>query len=101
MPLISVSFQAIAFFRVLRMLMRSVFSFELRSFAMITGHFSLSPRNAYSRLVKSRWTCLTRNILMILNEITDCCGLKLLDVIMKYRIIIPSSGEWTLIIAMI
>nr|GFC87030.1 hypothetical protein [Tanacetum cinerariifolium] len=54
-----------------------------------------------SRLMKSRRTCLIRNILMILNEITDCCGLTLLDVIMKYRIIIPSSGEWTLIIAMI
>nr|GFB74618.1 hypothetical protein [Tanacetum cinerariifolium] len=54
-----------------------------------------------SRLMKSRQTCLIRNILTILNEITDCCGLKLLDVIMKYRIIIPSSGEWTLIIAMI
>nr|GFC63586.1 hypothetical protein [Tanacetum cinerariifolium] len=48
MPLISVSFQAIAFFRVLRTLMRAVFSLELRSFAMITGHFPLSPRNAYS-----------------------------------------------------
>nr|GFD22262.1 hypothetical protein [Tanacetum cinerariifolium] len=51
MPLISVSFQAIAFFRVLRTLMRVVFSLELRSFAMITSHFPLSPRNAYSRII--------------------------------------------------
>nr|GFA45022.1 hypothetical protein [Tanacetum cinerariifolium] len=36
------------------------------------------------------WTCL---ILTILNKITDCCGLKLLDVIMKDWIIIPSSGQ--------
>nr|GFA44732.1 hypothetical protein [Tanacetum cinerariifolium] len=176
--------------------MRAVFSFELRSLAMMTGHFSLSPRNAYSRkrpgspsfsgnffrttaehfslrgvfvnsdipllvviafaspfgfrivllgfkfslrnrvllwrclkirvlrwtvlldsslvgwtvlieiialkmillvtllsrLMKSRWTCLIRNILTILNEISDCCGLKLLDVIMKYGKIISSSG---------
>nr|GEW92811.1 putative reverse transcriptase domain-containing protein [Tanacetum cinerariifolium] len=35
-----------------------------------------------------RWTCL---ILTILNKITDCSGLKLLDVIIKNRIIIPSS----------
>nr|GFD32271.1 hypothetical protein [Tanacetum cinerariifolium] len=34
--------------------------------------------------MKSRWTCLIRNVLTILNEIFDCCGLKLLDVIMKY-----------------
>nr|GEY21598.1 reverse transcriptase domain-containing protein [Tanacetum cinerariifolium] len=54
-----------------------------------------------SRLMKSRRTCLTGNILTILNEISDCCGLKLLDVIMKYQKIIPSSSEWTLIIAMI
>nr|GFC41658.1 hypothetical protein [Tanacetum cinerariifolium] len=54
-----------------------------------------------SRLMKSRWTCLIRNVLTILNEIFDCCGLKLLDVIVKYRKIIPSSGEWTLIIAMV
>nr|GFA19177.1 hypothetical protein [Tanacetum cinerariifolium] len=38
-----------------------------------------------SRLMKSRRTCLIRNILTILNKISDCCGLKLLDVIMKYR----------------
>nr|GFB74056.1 hypothetical protein [Tanacetum cinerariifolium] len=54
-----------------------------------------------SRLMKSRWTCLVRNILMILNEITDCCGFKLLDVIVKYGKIISASSEWTLIIAMI
>nr|GEZ69144.1 hypothetical protein [Tanacetum cinerariifolium] len=54
-----------------------------------------------SRLMKYRWTCLIRNILTILNEITDCCGLKLLDVIMKYGKIISASSEWTLIIAMI
>nr|GFC87481.1 hypothetical protein [Tanacetum cinerariifolium] len=51
--------------------------------------------------MKSRRTYLIRNILTILNEISDCYGLKLLDVIMKYRKIISSSGEWTLIIAMI
>nr|GEY79714.1 hypothetical protein [Tanacetum cinerariifolium] len=44
-----------------------------------------------SRLMKSLWTYLIRNILMVLNEISDCCGLKLLDVIMKYRKIISSS----------
>nr|GEZ80788.1 hypothetical protein [Tanacetum cinerariifolium] len=44
-----------------------------------------------SRLMKSWWTHLTRNGLTILNEISDCCGLKLLDVIMKYRKIISSS----------
>nr|GEZ88887.1 reverse transcriptase domain-containing protein [Tanacetum cinerariifolium] len=49
MPLISVSFQAIAFFRVLRTLIRSVFSLKLRSFAMMTGHSPLLPKNAYSR----------------------------------------------------
>nr|GEV00994.1 hypothetical protein [Tanacetum cinerariifolium] len=43
-------------------------------------------------------TCL---ILTILDKITDCSGLKLLDIIMKDRIIIPSSGGWTLIITMI
>nr|GFC08624.1 hypothetical protein [Tanacetum cinerariifolium] len=53
-----------------------------------------------SRLMKSWWT-LIRNVLTILNEITDCCGLKLLDVIVKYGKIIPSSGEWTMIIAMV
>nr|GFC63615.1 hypothetical protein [Tanacetum cinerariifolium] len=63
--------------------------------------FSLRVWYCVAWLMKSRWTCLTRNILTILNEITDCCGLKLLDVIMKDRIIVPSSGEWTLIIAMI
>nr|GEW97402.1 hypothetical protein [Tanacetum cinerariifolium] len=46
-----------------------------------------------SRLMKSRRTCLIRNILTILNEISYCCGLKLLDVIVKYRKIISSSGE--------
>nr|GFA94624.1 hypothetical protein [Tanacetum cinerariifolium] len=46
-----------------------------------------------SRLMKSRRTCLIRNILMILNEITDCCGLKLLDVIMKYGKIISASSK--------
>nr|GFA00843.1 hypothetical protein [Tanacetum cinerariifolium] len=45
-----------------------------------------------SRLMKSRRTCLIRNILTILNEISDCCGLKLLDVIMKYGKIMPSSS---------
>nr|GFB72656.1 hypothetical protein [Tanacetum cinerariifolium] len=54
-----------------------------------------------SRLMKSRRTCLIRNVLTILNEISDCCGVKLLDVIVKYQKIIPSSTEWTLIIAMI
>nr|GEV66842.1 hypothetical protein [Tanacetum cinerariifolium] len=44
-----------------------------------------------SRLMKSRWTYLIRNILTVLNEISDCCSLKLLDVIMKYRKIISSS----------
>nr|GFB44178.1 hypothetical protein [Tanacetum cinerariifolium] len=48
MPLISVSFQAIAFFHVLRTLMRAVFALKLRSFAMMTGNFPLSLRNAYS-----------------------------------------------------
>nr|GFB55347.1 hypothetical protein [Tanacetum cinerariifolium] len=52
------------------------------------------------RLMKSRWTHLVRNILTVLNEISDGCGLKLLDVIMKYWKIISSSSEWTLIIAM-
>nr|GFC27580.1 hypothetical protein [Tanacetum cinerariifolium] len=54
-----------------------------------------------SRLMKSRRTCLIRNVLTILNEIFDCCGLKLLDVIMKYGKIISASSEWTLLIAMI
>nr|GFB84084.1 hypothetical protein [Tanacetum cinerariifolium] len=54
-----------------------------------------------SRLMKSRWTHLIRNILMVLNEIFDCCCLKLLDVVMKYRKIISSSSEWTLVIAMV
>nr|GFC56249.1 hypothetical protein [Tanacetum cinerariifolium] len=36
------------------------------------------------RLMKSRWTHLIRNILTVLNEISDCCGLKLLDVIVEY-----------------
>nr|GEW02487.1 hypothetical protein [Tanacetum cinerariifolium] len=49
----------------------------------------------------SRWTHLIRNVLTVLNEIFDCCGLKLLDVIMKYGKIIFSSSEWTLIIAMV
>nr|GEZ93227.1 ribonuclease H-like domain-containing protein [Tanacetum cinerariifolium] len=53
-----------------------------------------------SRLIKSWWTYLVRNILTVLNEISDCCGLKLLDIIVKYWIIISSSSEWTLIIAM-
>nr|GEU58796.1 hypothetical protein [Tanacetum cinerariifolium] len=53
-----------------------------------------------SRLMKSRWTHLIRNILTVLNEIFDCYGLILLDVIMKYWKIISSSSEWTLIIAM-
>nr|GEV29576.1 reverse transcriptase domain-containing protein [Tanacetum cinerariifolium] len=44
-----------------------------------------------SRLMKFRWTCLIRNIMTILNEITDCCGLKMLDVIMKYGKIISAS----------
>nr|GFC49786.1 hypothetical protein [Tanacetum cinerariifolium] len=47
--LISVSFHAIAFFWVLRTLRRSVFSLELRSFAMMTDHSLLLPKNAYSR----------------------------------------------------
>nr|GFB80850.1 hypothetical protein [Tanacetum cinerariifolium] len=54
-----------------------------------------------SRLMKSRRTHLIRNVLTILNEISKCCGLKLLDVIMKYRKIISSSSGWTLIIAMV
>nr|GEY09453.1 hypothetical protein [Tanacetum cinerariifolium] len=45
------------------------------------------------RLMKSRWTHLSRNVLTILNEISDCCCLKLLDVIMKYQKIIPSSSS--------
>nr|GFD08886.1 hypothetical protein [Tanacetum cinerariifolium] len=44
-----------------------------------------------SRLMKSRRTCLIRNILTILNEISDCCSLKLLDVIVKYGKIISAS----------
>nr|GFA18101.1 reverse transcriptase domain-containing protein [Tanacetum cinerariifolium] len=58
-------------------------------------------RTYHSWLMKSRWTCLIRNVLTILNEITDCCGLKLLDVIVKYGKMISASSEWTLIIAMI
>nr|GFC21025.1 hypothetical protein [Tanacetum cinerariifolium] len=54
-----------------------------------------------SRLMKSRRTCLIRNVLTILNEISDCCGLKLLDVIMKYGKIISASSQWTLIVAMV
>nr|GFC53461.1 hypothetical protein [Tanacetum cinerariifolium] len=54
-----------------------------------------------SRLMKSRWTHLIRSILTVLNKISDCCGLKLLDVIVEYWKIIPSSSEWTLIIAMV
>nr|GEV19306.1 hypothetical protein [Tanacetum cinerariifolium] len=55
-----------------------------------------------SRLIKSRWTHLVRNILLtVLNEISDDCGLKLLDIIVKYWKIISSSSEWTLIIAMV
>nr|GFB59805.1 hypothetical protein [Tanacetum cinerariifolium] len=54
-----------------------------------------------SRLMKSRWTHLIRNVLTVMNEIFDCCGLKLLDVIVKYRKIISSSSKWTLIIAMV
>nr|GFC71124.1 hypothetical protein [Tanacetum cinerariifolium] len=54
-----------------------------------------------SRLMKSRWTCLIRNVLTILNEISNCCGLKLLDVILKYQKIISASSEWTLIVAMV
>nr|GFB74514.1 hypothetical protein [Tanacetum cinerariifolium] len=55
------------------------FSFSLRVWDYVTG------------LMKSRWTHLIRNVLTILNEISDCCGLKLLDVIVKYGKIIPSS----------
>nr|GFC81446.1 hypothetical protein [Tanacetum cinerariifolium] len=54
-----------------------------------------------SRLMKSRRTHLNINILTVLNEISDCCGLKLLDVIVEYWKIISSSSEWTLIIAML
>nr|GEZ08402.1 hypothetical protein [Tanacetum cinerariifolium] len=36
-------------------------------------------------------THLSRNILTVPNEISDCCGLKLLDVIVKYQKIISSS----------
>nr|GEW31048.1 hypothetical protein [Tanacetum cinerariifolium] len=54
-----------------------------------------------SRLIKSRWTHVVRNILTVLNEISDCCGLKLLDVIVKYWKILSSLSEWTLIIAMV
>nr|GEX60148.1 hypothetical protein [Tanacetum cinerariifolium] len=63
--------------------------------------FALRNRVLLWRLMKSWWTHLIRNILTVLNEISNCCGLKLLDVIMKYRKIIPSSSEWTLIIAMV
>nr|GEY57351.1 reverse transcriptase domain-containing protein [Tanacetum cinerariifolium] len=44
-----------------------------------------------SRLMKSWWTHLIRNILTVLNEISDCCGMKLLDVIVEYWKIISSS----------
>nr|GFC30285.1 hypothetical protein [Tanacetum cinerariifolium] len=54
-----------------------------------------------SRLMKSRWTHLIRNILTVLNEIFDCCGPKLLDVIVEYWKIISTSSDWTLIIAMV
>nr|GFB81914.1 hypothetical protein [Tanacetum cinerariifolium] len=54
-----------------------------------------------SRLMKSRRTCLIRKVLTILNETPDCCGLKLLDVIVKYEKIISALSEWILIIAMI
>nr|GFC94994.1 hypothetical protein [Tanacetum cinerariifolium] len=37
-----------------------------------------------SRLMKSQWTHLIRNILTVLNEISNCCGLKLLDVIVEH-----------------
>nr|GEZ62453.1 hypothetical protein [Tanacetum cinerariifolium] len=58
-----------------------------------------SPKSFNSvREDRQRWTCL---ILSILNKITNRSGLKLLDIIMKDRIIIPSSGEWTLILTMI
>nr|GFA84613.1 hypothetical protein [Tanacetum cinerariifolium] len=43
------------------------------------------------RMMKSRWTHLVRNILTVLNEISNYCGMKLLDVIVKYWIIISSS----------
>nr|GFC95332.1 hypothetical protein [Tanacetum cinerariifolium] len=46
-----------------------------------------------SRLMKSRRTHLIRDILTVLNEISDCYGLKLLDVIVEYRKIISSSSE--------
>nr|GEY17916.1 hypothetical protein [Tanacetum cinerariifolium] len=53
-------------------------------------------------LMKSLWTHLVRNILLtVLNEISNGYGLKLLDVIVKYWKIIPSSSEWTVIIAMV
>nr|GFD03718.1 hypothetical protein [Tanacetum cinerariifolium] len=54
-----------------------------------------------SRLMKSWWTHLVRNILTVLNEISDCCALKLLDVIVEYWKIISSLSEWTLIIVMV
>nr|GFA75240.1 hypothetical protein [Tanacetum cinerariifolium] len=45
---------------------------------------------------------MVRNILLtVLNEISNGCGLKLLDVIVKYWKIISSSSEWTLIITMV
>nr|GEU94001.1 reverse transcriptase domain-containing protein [Tanacetum cinerariifolium] len=44
-------------------------------------------------LMKSRRSYLIRNVLTILNEISDCCCLKLLDVIVKFRKIISSSNE--------
>nr|GFA81629.1 hypothetical protein [Tanacetum cinerariifolium] len=54
---------------------------------------TLLSRLMKSRLMKSRWTCLIRNILTVLNEISDCGGLKQLDVIMKYRKIISFSDK--------
>nr|GFB79761.1 hypothetical protein [Tanacetum cinerariifolium] len=45
-----------------------------------------------SRLMKSWWTHLIRNILTVRNEISDCCDLKLLDVIVEYEKIISSSS---------
>nr|GFC44439.1 hypothetical protein [Tanacetum cinerariifolium] len=44
-------------------------------------------------LMKSRRTHLIRNILTVLNEISDCYGLKLLDVIVEDQKIISSSSE--------
>nr|GEY04268.1 hypothetical protein [Tanacetum cinerariifolium] len=57
MPLMSVNFQAIAFLRDLRTLIRAVFSLMFRSFAIMTGHFLFSPRNAYSSDPDSLYRC--------------------------------------------